>query len=314
MLESNRKGIILVIIGMTIFSVQDVLIKLLSDELALFQILFFRSTVGIVIIIAYQKIIHEPVRLTTAYPLLTVCRGLMFFFGYSAFYFAQSKMPIATATVLFLISPIFITVTSIYFFKSQVGYRRWLSILIAFVGVVLICQPETGQFNIYYLFPICVALSYAFSIIIIKKTSDKDTLNQQMLFSYLITGLLSGMTGLLFGDGRFDSAANSEIAFITRSWQFVDIKSISILATISVIGVAGILTLMGAYRIADPAVISPYEYILVIWVILLGYLVWGDVPSFNIAIGMVLIVGSGIYIFYRERIRGESVASEASLR
>jgi drug/metabolite transporter (DMT)-like permease len=238
----------------------------------------------------------------------------MFFFGYSAFYFAQSKMPIATATVLFMISPIFITVTSIYFFKSQVGYRRWLSILIAFVGVVLICQPETGQFNIYYLFPICVALSYAFTIIIIKKTSDKDTLNQQMLFSYLITGLLSGMTGLLFGDGRFDSAANSEIAFITRSWQFVDIKSIAILATICVIGVAGILTLMGAYRVADPAVISPYEYILVIWVILLGYLVWGDVPSFNIAIGMVLIVGSGIYIFYRERIRGESVASEASLR
>ena len=150
MLESNRKGIFLVIIGMTIFSVQDVLIKLLSDELALFQILFFRSTVGIVIIIAYQKIIHEPVRLTTAYPLLTVCRGLMFFFGYSAFYFAQSKMPIATATVLFMISPIFITVTSIYFFKSQVGYRRWLSILIAFVGVVLICQPETGS-----IFTIC---------------------------------------------------------------------------------------------------------------------------------------------------------------
>ena len=71
---------------------------------------------------------------------------------------------------------------------------------------------------------------------------------------------------------------------------------------------------MGAYRVADPAVISPYEYSLLIWTILLGYLVWGDIPSFNIAIGMVLIVGAGIYIFYRERIRGESVASEASLR
>jgi len=105
MLEKNRKGIFLVISAMTILSVQDVLIKLVSDELSLFQIQFFRSMIGIALIIAYQKIIHEPIRLTTAYPLLTACRGLMFFFGYSAFYFAQSKMPIATMAVLFLVSP-----------------------------------------------------------------------------------------------------------------------------------------------------------------------------------------------------------------
>ena len=299
---------------MTILAIQDVLIKLVSDELSLFQIQFFRSTIGIAVIIGYQAIIHEPIRLTTAYPLLTVCRGLMFFFGYSAFYFAQSKMPIATMTVLFLVSPFFITLTSIYFFKSQVGYRRWISILIGFVGVVLICQPETGQYNFYYLIPIIVALSYAFSIIIVKKTADRDTLYQQMILTYLIMGLLSGITGLLFGDGRFDTAENSEVAFIVRSWQFVDTESTFKLFTISVLGSVGLLVLMGAYRVADPAVISPYEYSLLIWMVLLGYLVWGDVPSFNIAIGMVLIVGAGIYIFNRERIKSQPIASEATIR
>ena len=312
-LTDNRKGIFFVIGAMTILAIQDVLIKLVSDELSLFQIQFFRSTIGIAVIIGYQVIIHEPIRLTTAYPLLTVCRGLMFFFGYSAFYFAQSKMPIATMTVLFLVSPFFITLTSIYFFKSQVGYRRWISILIGFVGVVLICQPETGQFNFYYLIPIIVALSYAFSIIIVKKTADRDTLYQQMILTYLIMGLLSGITGLLFGDGRFDTAENSEITFIVRSWQFVEIESTFKLFAISVLGSVGLLVLMGAYRVADPAVISPYEYSLLIWMILLGYLVWGDVPSFNIAIGMVLIVGAGIYIFYRERIKSESVDSDTSV-
>ena len=312
-LTDNRKGIFFVIGAMTILAIQDVLIKLVSDELSLFQIQFFRSTIGIAVIIGYQAIIHEPIRLTTAYPLLTVCRGLMFFFGYSAFYFAQSKMPIATMTVLFLVSPFFITLTSIYFFKSQVGYRRWISILIGFVGVVLICQPETGQFNFYYLIPIIVALSYAFSIIIVKKTADRDTLYQQMILTYLIMGLLSGITGLLFGDGRFDTAENSEVAFIVRSWQFVDTESTFKLFTISVLGSVGLLVLMGAYRVADPAVISPYEYSLLIWMVLLGYLVWGDVPSFNIAIGMVLIVGAGIYMFYRERIKSESVDSDTSV-
>ena len=312
-LTDNRKGIFFVIGAMTILAIQDVLIKLVSDELSLFQIQFFRSTIGIAVIIGYQAIIHEPIRLTTAYPLLTVCRGLMFFFGYSAFYFAQSKMPIATMTVLFLVSPFFITLTSIYFFKSQVGYRRWISILIGFVGVVLICQPETGQYNFYYLIPIIVALSYAFSIIIVKKTADRDTLYQQMILTYLIMGLLSGITGLLFGDGRFDTAENSEITFIVRSWQFVEIESTFKLFAISVLGSVGLLVLMGAYRVADPAVISPYEYSLLIWMVLLGYLVWGDVPSFNIAIGMVLIVGAGIYIFYRERIKSESVDSDTSV-
>ena len=299
---------------MTILAIQDVLIKLVSDELSLFQIQFFRSTIGIAVIIGYQVIIHEPIRLTTAYPLLTVCRGLMFFFCYSAFYFAQSKMPIATMTVLFLVSPFFITLTSIYFFKSQVGYRRWISILIGFVGVVLICQPEAGQFNFYYLIPIIVALSYAFSVIIVKKTADRDTLYQQMILAYLIMGLLSGIRGLLFGDGRLDTAENSEVAFIVRSWQFVDIQSTFKLFTISVLGSIGLLVLMGAYRVADPAVISPYEYSLLIWMILLGYLVWGDVPSFKIAIGMVLIVGAGIYIFNRERIKSQPIASEATIR
>ena len=310
----NRKGIFLVIGAMTILAIQDVLIKLVSDELSLFQIQFFRSTIGIAVIIGYQLIIHEPIRLTTAYPLLTFCRGLMFFFGYSAFYFAQSKMPIATMTVLFLVSPFFITLTSIFFFKSQVGYRRWISISIGFVGVVLICQPETGQFNIYYLIPIIVALSYAFSVIIVKKTADRDTLYQQMILAYLIMGLLSGVTGLLFGDGRFDTAENSEVAFIVRSWQFVDIENSFKLFTISVLGSVGLLILMGAYRVADPAVISPYEYSLLIWMILFGYLFWGDIPSFNMAIGMVLIVGAGIYIFYRERIKSESITSEATIR
>jgi drug/metabolite transporter (DMT)-like permease len=71
---------------------------------------------------------------------------------------------------------------------------------------------------------------------------------------------------------------------------------------------------MGAYRVSDPAVISPYEYSLLIWMILFGYLFWGDIPSFNMAIGMVLIVGAGIYIFYRERIKSESITSEATIR
>ena len=299
---------------MTILAIQDVLIKLVSDELSLFQIQFFRSTIGIAVIIGYQVIIHEPIRLTTAYPLLTVCRGLMFFFGYSAFYFAQSKMPIATMTVLFLVSPFFITLTSILFFKSQVGYRRWLTMLVGFGGVVLICQPVAGDFSFYYLLPVLVALSYAVIVNITKMTSEKDTLYQQVLYLCFIMGLLSGLMGLLFGDGRFDTAEYSEIVFITRAWHFSGINTLISLLAVSVFGIGGNLLMLGAYRIADPAVISPYEYTLLLWMILWGYLFWRDVPSLSIVIGMFLIVGAGIYLFHRERIRNREIASDSTSR
>lgn len=314
MVHNNRRGTLFLVLGMTVISIQDMLIKLLSDDLSIFQIQFFRSTLGIIYIILFQKITRQPVILTTAYPALAIFRGLMFFFAYSAFFFAQSKMPIANATVLLLVSPFFITILSIFFFRSQVGYRRWLTMIVGFCGVVFICQPTTGEFNSYYLLPVLVALVYAAIVNITKMTSDKETLYQQVLHMCFITGLLSGLMGLLFGDGRFDTAEYSEIVFITRAWHFSGINTLISLLAVSVFGIGGNLLMLGAYRIADPAVISPYEYTLLLWMILWGYLFWRDVPSLSIVIGMFLIVGAGIYLFHRERIRNQKIASDSTLR
>ena len=127
--QQNNRGILLVISAMTIFSVQDVIIKLLSDDVSLFQILFYRSLLGILLILSFQKFIGQPIRLWTAYPGLSLYRGVAFFFGYGTFYFAQSKIPIANATVIFMVSPFLITIMSIVVFGSSVGMRRWGAML-----------------------------------------------------------------------------------------------------------------------------------------------------------------------------------------
>ncbi len=119
----------LVIGAMTIFSVQDIIIKLLSGDISLFQILFYRSSLGILLILIFQKIIGEPIRLWTAYPGLSLYRGITFFIAYSSFYFAQSKVPIANATVIFMVSPYFITIMSIVVFGSSVGVGRWVALV-----------------------------------------------------------------------------------------------------------------------------------------------------------------------------------------
>ena len=151
--QQNNRGIVLVISAMTIFSVQDVIIKLLSDDVSLFQILFYRSLLGILLILSFQKFMGQPIRLWTAYPGLSLYRGVAFFFGYGTFYFAQSKIPIANATVIFMVSPFLITIMSIVVFGSSVGLRRWIAMLIGFSGVIFIARPETGEFNWVYLLP-----------------------------------------------------------------------------------------------------------------------------------------------------------------
>jgi len=313
-MNNNTRGIYFVISAMLIFSVQDVLIKLLSEDTSLFQILFFRSVLGTLFIILFLKLSGQVIRFGTAYPVLSILRGFMFFFGYSAFYFAQSKMPIANATVLFLVSPFFITIMSVIFFKSTVGLQRWLTMLVGFSGVVFISQPEFGDFNLFYLLPVSVAFVYGLSMMIAKLTAEKDTVFQQIIFMYMVTAILSGVLGLAIGDGRFDLPEFSEIQFMTHAWEFDQFFIISSLVALSIIGSIGFLLLHSAYRTADPATITPFEYSGLLPAILWGYLFWDNIPSQNEATGMVLIVGAGVYLFYREKLLNKTTASKSPLR
>ena len=314
MLEKNRTGVFLIIIGMTIFSIHDSFIKVLSTDISLIQIQFVRSSIAVLTILIYLKLTKQPFVFRTGYPFLTLVRGLLSFFGYSAFYLAQSKMPIANISVLFLTSPFFITIISIYFFDSRVGWRRWLAMVIGFCGVIFICSPEGGQLNLFYVIPVLVAVAYALSVILAKKTADKDTLYQTIVFQHLIAGSIAAVLGLTFGDGRFDNEKYSEIEFVVRAWSLGDPSIMLSLIGLSVVGVGGFGFLLQAYRIADPAVVSPYEYTFLIWMVLWGYLIWGDIPSVIEATGMLLIVGAGVYMFYREQIRNQELAVDTTLR
>ena len=155
---------------------------------------------------------------------------------------------------------------------------------------------------------------YTTSILIAKKTADKDTVYQQIIVMYLVTTVLSGLMGLFFGDGSLASLGISGIEFLSRPWQF-DSSALNLyLVLVTGIGTTGFLLLHGAYRIADPAVISPYEYSGLATVLILSFMIFGDMPSVFETVGMMLIVGAGIYTFYRERIQGQAAAAEATLR
>ena len=105
--------------------------------------------------------------------------------GFSLYYYSLTELSLALAVTLFFVSPFFVTIFSMLIIKEKIGIRRWLAILVGFMGVYLIMDPKFDDFNIYLLFPVICAICYAFTVIIQKKTSDKDNLFSQVLHIYI---------------------------------------------------------------------------------------------------------------------------------
>jgi len=314
MKNNNTKGIILILVAMLIFAVQDSLMKYIYNSVALYEVYLFRTIVSFTLIIIYLKILKKPIVFKTHYPLLTFCRVILFFFGFSSFYISLTIMPLATATALFFVTPFLITIFAKFILKDQIGPRRWMAVIVGFIGVYIILNPNFDDFDYFSLSPILCAFCYALSMIIIKKTSKKDNVYQQMFQFYIGAMIISTIFYFFIGDGRYDTVDNPAAQFIFREW-FSNLEfSLIYMIVLGFTAAAAFLLIFSAYRIASPAVVSPFEYSILVWSTLSGWIFFNEVPKINTLIGMCLIVGGGIYIFIREKAQEQSIATEKPLR
>ena len=314
MKNNNTKGIILILAAMLIFAVQDSLMKYIYSSVALYEVYLFRTIVSFTLIIIYLKILKKPIVFKTHYPLLTFCRVILFFFGFSSFYISLTIMPLATATALFFVTPFLITIFAKFILKDQIGPRRWIAVIVGFIGVYIILNPNFDDFDYFSLSPILCAFCYALSMIIIKKTSKKDSVYQQMFQFYIGAMIISIIFYFFIGDGRYDTIDNPATQFIFREW-FSNLEfSLIYMIILGFTAAAAFLLIFSAYRIASPAVVSPFEYSILVWSTLSGWIFFNEVPKINTLIGMCLIVGGGIYIFIREKAQEQSIATEKPLR
>ena len=191
MKNKNAQGILFIVLGMFIFAVQDTLVKYIYNSIALYEMYFIRSLVSFLIVIFYLKITNNTIIFKTHYPFLTALRAVLFFFGFSSFYISLTIMPLATANALFFCSPFIITIFARFILKEEVRIQRWLAVLVGFVGVYIILDPDFSNFDYLSLLPVLAAFCYASSMIIIKKTSDKDNVYSQVLHFYFVAMIIS---------------------------------------------------------------------------------------------------------------------------
>ena len=312
--NNNPKGIVFILISMMVFSVQDGIMKHIYNFVSLYEIYLIRTVVSFVLILLFLIITKKPIVFKTQYPLLTFTRVILFFFGFSSFYVSLTVLPLGTATALFFVTPFLITIFAHFFLKEEIGLRRWSAVVVGFIGVYVTLNPDFSNFNYLSLLPILCALCYSLSMIIIKKTSDKDSVYTQTFTFYIGAIIISIIFYFIIGDGQYNVSEHPASQFIFREW-FVDFNSNILLMTATgVTATLAFLFLFTAYSIASPAVVSPFEYSILFWSPLVGWLYFDEIPSLNTVVGILIIVSSGVYIFMREKAQNQSLVTEKPLR
>jgi len=315
MITDNTKGIVLIIIAMTFFAMQDALIKFIFEKAALYEIFFARYLIAAILLFGYIKFKKQIVPLKTYYPFLTILRVLLHFIAFSAFFISLTYMPLATANALFFSSPFFVSIFAKFFLKEFIGIRRWSAILIGFLGVYIVLNPTFSNFEYKNLLPVFCAFCYAASMTITKYTSDKDNINTQLFYFYMIAILLCLVIFIYMGDGQFNNQNfNATKQFIFREW-FSNIEyTWKFLLFFGFAASIAFLCIFSAYIVASPSLVSLFEYSLIIMSMIPGYFLFNEIPSNRTFFGVLIIISAGIYIYLREKARDQYVATKTPVR
>ena len=313
--DNNSKGIVLILIAMSLFSMQDALIKFIFEQSALYEIFFGRYLVAAIVLFIYLSFKGQKVSLKTHYPLLTFIRVLLHFIAFSTFFISITYMQLATANALFFSCPFFVSIFAKFFLKEFIGIRRWSAIAFGFMGVIIVLNPNFEEFEFRNLLPVLSALFYAASMTITKYTSDKDDVNTQLYYFYLIALILCGLIYIFMGNGQFNNVNfDPTTQFIFREWFTNFDYTWKFILFFGVAASIAFVCIFSAYIIASPSVVSLFEYSLIIMSMIPGYFLFSEIPSLRTLIGVICIISAGVYIYFRERVRKQYIASKTPAR
>jgi drug/metabolite transporter (DMT)-like permease len=205
------------------------------------------------------------------------------------------NLPLANTTAILQVLPLAITLGAALTFGEPVGWRRWLAIAAGFIGVLIIVRPGVEGFNQFSLFAL---ISVIFCAI-----RDLATKRIPAPIPSLFVTLLTTISVTIAGAG---------ILVPLGGWTPPSGRALALLAFTAILLLIGYQCIIMALRTGDISAVAPFRYSALLWAMLLGYLVFGDRPDAMMASGAAIIVASGLYAFYRERIRHRAVAAESS--
>ncbi len=277
------RGIALIIASTLFLGSSDAMAKYLSLSLPAIEITWIRFLTFALMFVP-AMLTTTPNIFQATRPGLQVWRGVALLSSSLFFITGLRFLPIAEASATGFVAPIFVTALSIMVLGEKVGVRRWVATVVGLCGVMVIIRPGSNAFHPAAMFPVISALGWACTLIITRMISGKDRAITTMAYSSLVG--LAILTVLV------------PFVWVAPNWREVGLGlCIGVASTVG----QGIVVM--AFRYADASVLAPFSYIQLVWVSILGFLVFGEVPDLWTLVGAVIIIGSGLYTAHRERLR-----------
>ena len=289
--------------GKLLFAIQDVIIKEMSAGYPVHQILAIRGLAAIPLLLLLIHLKGGLGMLLRHSPIPHLVRGTLMLIAFMCFYVALAGTSLTTATALFFTAPFFITLLSIPLLGERVGLRRFTSIIVGFIGVLIVLRPNTADFSYYDLLPILAAFFYACCQLMVRVAKMTQPPALMSLYASVVFCVLGGAFGWALSSVEALPDAATSTHFLLRDWSTPDAMDLFLLILTGITSALGFMCSSSAYQREQASRVSPFEYIMIIWVTLLSYLVWSEIPDSMTLLGIGLIVASGIYVIQREGVK-----------
>jgi drug/metabolite transporter (DMT)-like permease len=296
-----RFGILCLVTGIAVFSVQDVILKLLSGTYPLYQAMIIRSLTAVPLLLLIVLWLDRSLAtITTPNWGLMLARGLLGFVAYTAYYLGLAALPMADTVALFFTAPLFITLAAALAFRERIDPVTWLALAVGFGGMLLIFNPTASFFDSAAILPVIGALGYALQQLAARVLGRTET-SAAMTFWSNLTFLACGVVlALVFGSGAQEGAGHPSLSFLTRGWQPLPLRDLLLFMACGGIAAVGLLLLTYAYRIAPSSTVAPFEYSFIIWGVLWGWTFWSELPGRTAWFGIALLVAAGLLVVRAE--------------
>jgi drug/metabolite transporter (DMT)-like permease len=295
-LSQNTKGILCLMGALVFLTFSDSIIKWLSPYYPLHQITLFRALAAMVIVFLVVQWEGGFSTLKTRRPMLHLFRGLLLVLANMFFFLGLSVMPLAEVVALFFTAPLFICILARPVLGEQVGMARWLAICVGLIGVIVMVRPDAESFTWSSVLPVLAAMTYASMQMITRKLGMRDTAGTMTFYMQIAFIIVSIFSGLIMGDGRFNNFDLPTLDFLFRSWRWPDSFDLMLMVACGLIVGCGGYLMSQSYRLAQASVVAPFEYTSLPFALVVGFVIWGDLPGQKDIIGTILIVGSGLLV------------------
>ena len=293
-LDENLRGATLMALSMLAFVLNDGLMKAVFDSMSIYQAIFLRGliTVPLIALLAWHKGALI-VRIAPRNRLLVTLRVAAEVGATVGFLTALKHMPLANVTAILQVLPLTVTMAAALFLGEKVGWRRWLAIAIGLAGVLIIIRPGMEGFSVYSIWALvavgCVTIR---EIATRKLSADLPSLPVALATAIAIGGLGAVMLPAV-------------------EWAPVSASALSLICGASLAIIGGYLFSVMTIRIGDIGFVAPFRYTAMVWALILGLLMFGEIPDMPTITGTVIIILTGLYLLHRERSVRRSVQEQS---